>query len=191
MAVSHQPSPPPRRAIGTLWSRRRWLIALAAVVVAGALAAPLVAYVIIPNLVRSTVNEGFPTAAAPTPGAVEGAPSPTASLAPAARTLAQGELQRINAVDFGSGGVFIADVGGARFLRFENVSIAGAPDMYVYLSDRSDGKPGNYTDLGKLKATNGSFNYELPATVELRGVNSVVVWCRAFNVTITFAPLRK
>lgn len=158
--------------------------------VAAAAAVPLVAYVIIPNLVKSTVNESFP-AAAPSTGRATGAPSPEGSAAPATRTLARGELQRINAADFGSGNVFIAEVGGARYLRFDNVSIAGAPNMYVYLSDRSDGKPGNYTDLGKLKATNGSFNYELPAGTDLTSVNSVVVWCRAFSVTITFAPLQK
>jgi hypothetical protein len=38
-----------------------------------------------------------------------------------------------------------------------DVEIAAAPDMYVYLSDRTDGKLGTYIDLGKLKATNGSF----------------------------------
>jgi len=178
------------RNAASVLARRRWLLPLAAVMVAAAVALPLVAYVIIPNLVRSTVNESFPTTALST-GSATGAPSPEASAAPAPRTLAKGELQRINAVDFGTGNVFIAEVGGARYLRFENVSIAGAPDMYVYLSDRSDGKPGNFTNLGKLKATNGSFNYELAPTVDLASVNSVVVWCRAFTVTVTFAPLHK
>ena len=75
-------------------------------------------------------------------------------------------------------------------MRFENVEIAGAPDTYVYLSDRSDGKPGTYVDLGKLKATNGSFNYAIAPDVDLAAVRSVVVWCRRFNVTITYAELR-
>ncbi|OLC56624.1 MAG: hypothetical protein AUH85_05770 [Chloroflexi bacterium 13_1_40CM_4_68_4] len=85
----------------------------------------------------------------------------------------------------------IVIVGNDNFLRFEDVDIAGAPDMYVYLSDRSDGKPGTYVDLGKLKATNGSFNYAIPAAVDLSAIRSVVVWCRQFTVTVTYAVLMR
>ena len=74
-------------------------------------------------------------------------------------------------------------------LRFEDVDIAGAPDMYVYLSDRTDGQPGTFVDLGKLKATNGSFNYPVSASVDISTVRSVVVWCRQFSVTVTYALL--
>jgi hypothetical protein len=77
----------------------------------------------------------------------------------------------------------------AGVLRFENVDIAGAPNMFVYLSDRTDGQPGRYVDLGALRATNGSFNYTLPADVDLSTARSVVVWCRAFSVTVTYAVL--
>jgi hypothetical protein len=102
-----------------------------------------------------------------------------------------GTLRRIDPVHYGSGRVEVRKVGEERFLRFENVEIAGAPNMFVYLSDRTDGQPGRYTDLGPLKATNGSFNYPLRDAVDLRSVGSVVVWCRAFNVTVTYAPLTK
>ena len=44
--------------------------------------------------------------------------------------------------------------------------------------------------LGALKATNGSFNYELPPTADVASYQSVVVWCRAFRVLITWADLR-
>jgi hypothetical protein len=94
-------------------------------------------------------------------------------------------------VDYGSGAVRIVSLGADRFVRFEDVDIAGAPDMYVYLSDRSDGRPGTFLDLGKLKATNGSFNYAVPAAADLAGVKSVVVWCRAFSVTVTYAVLQR
>ena len=78
---------------------------------------------------------------------------------------------------------------GAEYLRFDAVSIAGAPNMFVYLSDRADGQPGNFVDLGPLKATDGSFNYQLPAGTDLAPVRSLVVWCRAFSVTVTYAVL--
>lgn len=163
-------------------SRHPWLSGLVAVLVAVAVAIPVAAYVIVPALVRSTVNEGLPVASAPASGALS---SPAA----AAQVVAQGELRRLNAADFGSGKVLIADVNGTRYLRFENVDIAGAPDVYVYLSDRTDGQPGRFTNLGKLKATNGSFNYTIPANLDLTHVKSVVLYCRAFNVIITFALL--
>jgi hypothetical protein len=110
-------------------------------------------------------------------------------VAPSA-TVLTGMLQRIDAVHYGSGKVTLTRRSAAGVvLRFENVDIAGAPNMYVYLSDRSDGQPGHYVDLGPLKATNGSFNYQVPETVDLTAIRTVVVWCRAFSVTVTFAPL--
>lgn len=178
-AVRQTPTTVSRRSIV---ARHPWLSALVAVAVAIALAIPAVAYVIVPALVKSTVNEGLPVASAPASGSLN-------SAAAATRVIAQGELRRLNAVDFGRGKVLIAEVDGARYLRFENVDIAGAPDVYVYLSDRTDGKPGTFTNLGKLKATNGSFNYPIPANVDLTQVKSAVLYCRSFNVIISFALL--
>jgi hypothetical protein len=164
------------------------LSVLAGLLLAGAIATPIVAYAIVPAFVKSTLVEEFPSAGAPAAGATGASATATP---PEAQTIANGELVKISAVDYGSGGVRIVSLGADRFVRFENVDIAGAPDMYVYLSDRTDGKPGTYLDLGKLKATNGSFNYAVPATADLAGVKSVVVWCRAFSVTVTYAVMQR
>ena len=166
------------------WPATPWLAALVALAVAAALAIPVAAYVIVPALVKSTLTESLPVASAPGAGLL------TAPAGPA-QVLTQGELRRLNAVDFGSGKVVVADVNGTRYLRFQNVNIAGAPDVYVYLSDRTDGQPGRFSNLGKLKATNGSFNYSIPANLDLTQAKSVVLYCRTFNVTITFAVLEK
>ena len=179
--IRDMPTPLKRRSI---IARHPWLAALAALAVAGALAIPVAAYVIVPALVRSTVNESLPVPSAPAAGSLNAPPVH-------AQELAHGELRRLNAVDFGSGKVLIADVNRTRYLRFENVDIAGAPDVYVYLSDRTDGQPGRFTNLGKLKATNGSFNYAIPANLDLTQAKAVVVYCRTFNVTISFALLQK
>ena len=175
------------------------LVALGAFLTAVALAIPVVAYVVVPIFVRSTLVEAPPVpsaTASAAPNATVGAGSTSAPAAPVERTLARGDLVRITPVDYGTGVVRIVGFDGAsgtgafgRFLRFENVEIAAAPDMYVYLSDRSDGKPGTFVDLGKLKATSGSFNYEIPSAVDLSAVRSVVVWCRQFSVTVTYATL--
>jgi hypothetical protein len=180
--VRDTPAPVAGRSIV---ARHRWLAALVALAVAAALAIPVAAYVIVPALVKSTLTESLPVPSPPAAGSLSAPADPTTQV------LAQGELRRLNAVDFGSGKVLVADVNGTRYLRFENVDIAGAPDLYVYLSDRTDGQPGRFTSLGRLKATNGSFNYPIPASLDLTQAKSVVVYCKTFNVTITFALLEK
>ncbi len=157
------------------------LVIIAAVVLLGAIGVPLVAFVIVPQFVRSTLVEDLPTAS--------GAPSRSGT-AGATASLLSGELVRINVADYGTGTVRIVKIGDGHVLRFDSVDIAGAPDTYVYLSDRTDGSPGTFTDLGRLKATNGSFNSPIPAGTDIGAVRSVVVWCRQFTVTITYAVLK-
>ncbi|HEV8468263.1 MAG TPA: hypothetical protein VGR46_01545, partial [Candidatus Limnocylindria bacterium] len=99
--------------------------ALAIVAVLGTVAVPVVAYVIVPALVRSTLVEDPPDRSGSATGSI------------GAETVRQGELVRINAVDYGSGAVRLVRIGVDLVLRFEDVDIAGAPDMYVYLSDRT------------------------------------------------------
>jgi len=40
-----------------------------------------------------------------------------------------------------------------------------------------------------LKATDGAFNYEIPAGVELEHLRYAMVWCDAFAVLFASAPL--
>ena len=161
-------------------------LVLAAVV---AVAVPLTAFVIVPQFVRSTVHEAAP-------GKAISKVDPGASVAPSeqaivgqTKTLASGDLRQININDFGRGKVLLLAVGSKHFIRFDNVDISAAPAQHVYLSDRSDGLPGAFTDLGALKATSGSFNYEIPPSVDLARVKAVVSYCQQFKVTITYAPL--
>jgi hypothetical protein len=132
-----------------------------------------------PSIARST---GFPTEAQPA--------SPTQPAA-ALRVLRSGELGYVDTIHNGKGPVRIVEVGGERFVRFEDVMLTNAPDVHVYLSRETGGKWDEATSLylGALKATNGSFNYELPATADVTIYQSVVVWCRAFRVLITWADL--
>jgi hypothetical protein len=165
------------KVLVALARRHLVLSAIGALALSIAVGAPLVAYVIVPAFVRSTLVEDLPASS----GAV--------AASPGAETVREGDLVRISAADYGTGAVRIVKIGTDRFLRFENVDIAGAPDMYVYLSDQTDGRPGTFVDLGKLKATNGSFNYSIPTSVDLATVRSVVIWCRQFSVTVTYALL--
>jgi hypothetical protein len=108
------------------------------------------------------------------------------------RIVRSGELNFVDAIHNGKGPVRILEVGGQRLVRFEDVAITNAPDVHVYLSRETGGgwDEGTSFYLGPLKATNGSFNYELPATVDVASYRSVVVWCRAFRVLITWADLQ-
>jgi Electron transfer DM13 len=165
----------------------RLVITIAVGVVGLAVAVPVVAFGIVPIFVRSTIHEPMPGPVMVASPVVDAGAAPVA--VPMPTIVATGMLRRISAVHYGSGQVTVYDLAGSRYLRFENVAIAGAPNMYVYLSDGSDGQPGRFTDLGPLKATDGSFNYPLPDGLDLAAVHSVVVWCRAFSVTVTYAEL--
>jgi len=119
-------------------------------------------------------------------------PSTTAGAAPAVTVLARGQLGFIDNLHNGKGEVQIVQTGTRRFVRFESVAITNAPDIHIYLSKDTGGKytEANTVYLGPLKATNGSFNYEIPAAVDLGQYRSVVVWCRAFTTLITWADVR-
>jgi Electron transfer DM13 len=176
----------------SVFNRHRVVFGIFIALLLVAAAIPLTAYVIVPQFVRSKVVEkapGAPSSVSATPAGLEQgtAASPAADTS---KTVAAGDLKRINPVDFGTGKVLVLQVGAARFLRFENVEIAAAPAQHVYLSDHADGTPGTFTDLGPLKATSGSFNYEIPASVDLTSVKSVVSWCLQFKTTVTYAVLQ-
>ena len=158
-----------------------------------ACAAALAWYLGSPLFIRTTVNEAFPSAA-PTQTSATSV-SPAASTGPtvgAPVTIAKGELGYVDAIHNGTGAVLLVRTGDAVVLRFDNVTITNAPDVHVYLSREIGGKWTEATSvyLGPLKATNGSFNYAVPAEADLALTKSVVVWCRQFSVLITWADLR-
>ena len=51
---------------------------------------------------------------------------------------------------------------GVYTLRLEDFSVRNGPDLFVYLSPDAAGYTDDALELGRLKATDGSFNYELP-----------------------------
>ena len=181
------------RAIGRSFSAHpAWIVA--GLLTFAALSA-IVWYLGSPLFVRTYRDEALPSPA-PSLNASGGFPSTTGVLSEASptagpRVVRSGELGYVDAIHNGKGPVRIVEVGGQRFVRFEDVMLTNAPDVHVYLSRESGGKWDEASSLylGALKATNGSFNYELPATIDLASYQSVVVWCRAFHVLITWADL--
>lgn len=153
-----------------------------------------------PLFIRTTADEALPVAAAATaptaaaprlPGSATAVPVVVAT-AVAPRTIATGELGYVDALHNGKGAVLVLQAGGDLFVRFDQVAITNAPDVHVYLSTDTGGKWSEATSLylGPLKATNGSFNYPVPAGADIGKYKSVVVWCRQFSVLVTWADLR-
>ena len=141
-----------------------------------------------PLFVRTYRSDPFPS---PAPSLSASSGSPTVTSPVSTRPVRSGELGYVDALHNGKGMIRLVDLGGSTVVRFEDVAITNAPDVHVYLSRESGGKWSEATSLylGPLKATNGSFNYEIPAGTDVAGYQSVVVWCRAFRVLITWADL--
>ena len=169
----------------------------AVAVVSAILIAIIVWYLGSPLFIRTSANEALSSSAA-TASAASSATTPPLGATPATKTdsgptvFARGELQFVDSLHNGKGAVMLLGIGEQRVLRFENVAITNAPDVHVYLSRETGGKWTESTSLylGALKATNGSFNYDIPANTDLAPYKSVVVWCRAFAVLVTWADLK-
>src|SRR5439155_22781960 len=112
-----------------------------------------------PLFVRTYTNEALP--APTTSGAtIQPTAAVSATSAPAGpRVLAMGELGYVDSIHNGTGPVRIVDIGGQRFVRFEDVAITKAPDVHVYLWRETGGKWGGRKTLscGALSGAGGPF----------------------------------
>jgi hypothetical protein len=108
-----------------------------------------------------------------------------------ASVVQMGQFSGADDFHFGRGNALIIETEpGVYTLRFEDFSVRNGPDLYVYLStDPRGGSVDEALNLGKLKATDGAFNYEIPADVDLSTIKSAVVWCRQFSVMFAHAEL--
>jgi hypothetical protein len=172
-----------------------------AVLGAGALivGVPLAWYLASPIWIRTSLVEAGPTAAqsaAPSPSvAATTAPTaepsrsatPTASPTPEPTpfvpvTVASGEFEGTDEFHFGSGTASIIEVEPGRYhLRLDDFSVRNGPDLYVYLSTDADDYADDALEVGLLKATDGSFGYDLPEGFEPAGFRSAIIWCKAFS----------
>ena len=98
----------------------------------------------------------------------------------------------------GEGTATIFELGpGERILRFEEFRVTNGPDLRVLLVNtpnpegHSDLDDAGYVELGKLKGNVGSQNYEIPDTISLSDVESVVIYCKPFRVVFSVATLAK
>ena len=87
-----------------------------------------------------------------------------------------------------SGSVSVVENGGQKSLRFENLDTTNGPDLYIYLA--TDTSASDYVDLGKIKATKGNVNYNIPSGTDLNKYGKVLIWCKQFHVLFSYAELK-
>lgn len=73
------------------------------------------------------------------------------------------------------------------FVELADFKTDSGPALYVYLSKEED--PKNFINLGELKATSGTFNYEVPASENPEEYPHVLIWCKRFSVLFGVATL--
>ena len=203
-------------AMAVVASRRGWYSAArrhprrsgSLLVVALAVGLPLAWYLASPLVVRTELNEPPPVAVAESappatsspdgnaPGSDAPGPStPTADPSPAPSVFtptihAAGSFQGADEFHFGEGSASIIETAAGRFaLRFDAFSVRNGADLYVYLSPDPDGFADGALELGTLKATDGTFGYELPTGTDPADFESAVIWCKQFAVLFAVAPL--
>ena len=92
-----------------------------------------------------------------------------------------------------SGTATIFSQDGQRHLELgRDFSTDSGPDLFVLLHRSptpESYRREDYVSLGRLQQSHGSQRYLIPADVDLENFNSVVIWCRRFNVTFGYAPL--
>lgn len=86
-----------------------------------------------------------------------------------------------------SGTARIIEADGTTYVRYEDFQTLNGPDLFVYLA--KDLNADEFVNLGKLRATEGNINYEVPDDVDVSEYPYVMVWCRAFSVLFNYADL--
>jgi hypothetical protein len=177
-----------------------------ALVAAIAVGAPLTWYLASPIWIRTSLVEAGPTSApaivapaTPAPSVATAsptAPPPSATPSPTATafvptTLAAGSFHGTDDFHFGRGKASVIEVEPGRYhLRLEDFSVRNGPDLYVYLSTSAGDYSDDALELGKLKATDGSFGYDLPAGTDPSRFRSAIIWCKQFSHLFAVAPFR-
>ncbi|HSL98487.1 MAG TPA: DM13 domain-containing protein [Candidatus Deferrimicrobiaceae bacterium] len=184
--------------------RRGWFAAArrhpgrtgAVLVVALVVGGPVAWYLGSPLFIRTVLEEPAPSVAAgsgPTAAPPTAAPATmTPSEAPSGRPsdARSGQFQGADEFHFGSGTALLIETEpGSWIVRFEDFSVRNGPDLYVYLSPGPDGYADGAVELGTLRATDGSFNTDVPVGTDVTAMRSVVIWCKAFAVQFAHATL--
>ncbi len=185
-------------AVGFLLVRRRralWLPTAGGYAITAAAALVLLG---LPMVRDRQVDEQVVTAA-PAP-ATQAPPTEAPTIQPATPTpepppadveLSRGAFAPLAHPGAGTAAVVrLAD--GGHVLTLTGFSTDDGPDLRVYLTTGDPiggGDIGEFVDLGALKGNVGDQQYDIPAEIDPSRYPNAVIWCRAFAVGFTSAPL--
>jgi hypothetical protein len=102
-----------------------------------------------------------------------------------ATTIASGPFQ--NGAHPTEGEALLIEMDDKMIIRLEDFKTDSGPGLYVYLS--VDKTANDYISLGKLKATEGNMNYDVPQGTNTTKYNFVLIWCDPFSVLFGHAEL--
>ncbi|WP_255092790.1 DM13 domain-containing protein [Synechococcus sp. J7-Johnson] len=74
-----------------------------------------------------------------------------------------------------------------------DLKVIFSPSATPLVSTKAPGYPlkaGSYTILASLKSASGAQSYVIPASIDLSKQGSVLIWCKKFNATMAWAPLK-
>jgi hypothetical protein len=74
-----------------------------------------------------------------------------------------------------------------------DLKVIFSPSATPLASTKAPGYPlkaGSYTILAPLKSASGAQSYVIPASIDLSKQGSVLIWCKKFNATMAWAPLK-
>ncbi|MFL5644819.1 MAG: DM13 domain-containing protein [Chloroflexota bacterium] len=190
--------------LGWFGAARRHAIRTALLaIIAVAVLAPFGYYAASPLWIRTELVEPDPVAVLETPAATSEpvaltapptaspstrppTPRPTAFLA---RKLATGSFTGTDDFHFGNGTASIIETApGVYHLRLDDFSVRNGPDLYVYLSTKPDDYAKGALEVGRLKATDGAFGYDLPVGTDPSEFQSAIIWCKQFSHLFAVAP---
>ena len=161
---------------------------------------PLAHQAVVPaNMTMAEVEDAMAAAANLERPVDETMPDPSGSASAPTEPLAglTGQFRDADSFHKGSGTATVYDLGsdGGQILRLEDFRVTNGPDLRVLLANapdpesHSDLDDAGYVELGKLKGNVGSQNYEIPPSVSLADVQSVVIYCNPFRVVFSVATL--
>jgi hypothetical protein len=150
--------------------------ALAAALVAAAGALAVAWYLASPLVIRSRLDEGAPARGV---------------------AVARGTFSDRDAVHRGSGVATLErDQRGVTLLRLSDFRVTNGPDLYVYLTagaapDTPEDVTRGGVQVGRLKASEGGFTYELPPGTDPEAYRAAVIYCLRFRTIFSVAPLAR
>ena len=84
---------------------------------------------------------------------------------------------------------------GRRVLRLEGFEVSQNTDLFVWLSEAVQPRTSaaavgaERVEIGNLKSTVGSQNYEIPGDLPTERIRSIVIWCQPVQIAYTAAAL--